>query len=188
MSIEQRVNQLITQGSIANGERMIAKAILILEDAGISIVNVKLIEIQTVYAKLQAVKAISGTAKPASISDKRSKMTAFVAKHIDEYRHCFAVKVNGQWRSLRPGSMGSRQACVKKMCAWIANNDYAYKWEDIINCAKSYVETQRGNSFKYLQQADYFIDKFGQSRLSALIEDSIAATKSSSSQQTTTHV
>lgn len=78
------------------------------------------------------------------------------------------------WRGLKPGSMGSLQSCKDKMKRWIKNNP-EYSFDDIINAAKLYLNTE-GRNIRFLQRADYFIYKQSnnreeESRLSAFIDD-----------------
>lgn len=84
---------------------------------------------------------------------------------IDKYRSL--------WKGLKPGSMGSKQACEKKLIRWMKENP-EYSFADVINAAKSYINSV--NNLRYLQNADYFIykqDKTGidSSRLSSFIDE-----------------
>lgn len=76
------------------------------------------------------------------------------------------------WKGLKPGSMGSEQACKDKLYRWMHNNP-SYNKNDILNAAKKYINSV--DNFNYLQQADYFIykkDLNGESsRLSAFIDE-----------------
>jgi len=76
------------------------------------------------------------------------------------------------WKGLKPGSMGSENACRDKMYKWMQDNP-SYNKEDIIKAAKLYIKSL--DNLNYLQQADYFIykkDAHGESsRLSAFIDE-----------------
>ena len=83
---------------------------------------------------------------------------------IEEYRKL--------WKGLKPGSMGSENACKEKMLRWMGENPN-YSKEDILKAAKIYINSL--NNYQYLQAAHYFIykkdGKEEDSRLSAFIEE-----------------
>ena len=83
---------------------------------------------------------------------------------IEEYRKL--------WKGLKPGSMGSENACKEKMERWMKENPN-YSKEDILKAAKIYINSL--NNYQYLQAAHYFIykkdGKEEDSRLSAFIEE-----------------
>ena len=83
---------------------------------------------------------------------------------IEEYRKL--------WKGLKPGSMGSENACKEKMLGWMGENPN-YTKEDILKAAKIYINSL--NNYQYLQAAHYFIykkdGKEEDSRLSAFIEE-----------------
>ena len=83
---------------------------------------------------------------------------------IEEYRNL--------WKGLKPGSMGSENACKEKMLRWMGENPN-YSKEDILKAAKIYINSL--NNYQYLQAAHYFIykkdGKEEDSRLSAFIEE-----------------
>ena len=83
---------------------------------------------------------------------------------IEEYRKL--------WKGLKPGSMGSENACKEKMLRWMGENPN-YSKEDIIKAARIYINSL--NNYQYLQAAHYFIykkdGKEEDSRLSAFIEE-----------------
>ena len=83
---------------------------------------------------------------------------------IEEYRKL--------WKGLKPGSMGSENACKEKMFRWMGENPN-YTKEDILKAAKIYINSL--NNYQYLQAAHYFIykkdGKEEDSRLSAFIEE-----------------
>ena len=83
---------------------------------------------------------------------------------IEEYRNL--------WKGLKPGSMGSENACKEKMLRWMGENPN-YTKEDILKAAKIYINSL--NNYQYLQAAHYFIykkdGKEEDSRLSAFIEE-----------------
>lgn len=91
-----------------------------------------------------------------------------IEKRIDEYRAVFSINREGKV-GLRLGSMGDRNACIKKLRKWFRN--YPNKtFDDVVNTAFYYVSNLNGN-YTYLKQADYFIEKDNQSLLSALIDE-----------------
>ena len=83
---------------------------------------------------------------------------------IEEYRKL--------WKGLKPGSMGSENACKEKMLRWMGENPN-YTKEDILKAAKIYINSL--NNYQYLQAAHYFIykkdGKEEDSRLSAFINE-----------------
>ena len=83
---------------------------------------------------------------------------------IEEYRKL--------WKGLKPGSMGSENACKEKMLRWMGENSQ-YSKEDILKAAKIYINSL--NNYQYLQAAHYFIykkdGKEEDSKLSAFIEE-----------------
>ena len=83
---------------------------------------------------------------------------------IEEYRKL--------WKGLKPGSMGSENACKEKMERWMKENPN-YSKEDILKAAKIYINSL--NNYQYLQAAHYFIykkdGKEEDSRLSAFINE-----------------
>lgn len=84
-----------------------------------------------------------------------------ITKNIQTYRNVF--------KGLKTGSMGDKKACISKLKKWF--EDYPDKTiEDVIAAAKYYIRTLN-KDYTYLQQADYFIMKNGQSRLSTMIDE-----------------
>ena len=83
---------------------------------------------------------------------------------IEEYRKL--------WKGLKPGSMGSENACKEKMLRWMGENPN-YTKEDILKAAKIYINSL--NNYQYLQAAHYFIykkdGKEEDSRLSTFVEE-----------------
>lgn len=98
------------------------------------------------------------------------KSKRLINNDIDE----FVEEFRSKWKGLKPGSMGTPKACKEKMLRWMSENP-TYTKEQILNAADMYINSLE--SFKYLQQADYFIyKKLGseeQSRLSAFIDESL---------------
>lgn len=85
-----------------------------------------------------------------------------VEEYIDQYRKIF--QDTGV-----PGKMGDKNSCIKKLTKWLKSNPNA-TMQGVLNTAKYYCENYR-NITTYLQQADYFIYKDDQSRLSALYDE-----------------
>lgn len=80
---------------------------------------------------------------------------------IDEYRLLFKNKTNAT------GIMGGKTQCSKKMLDFIKKNK-ATK-DEILGATELYLDSLQ--DVRYLQQADYFILKNGNSRLEAFLEE-----------------
>jgi hypothetical protein len=109
----------------------------------------------------------------SSYSDYKSKKvvkksTRIISEGFDE----FIEDYRKLWKGLKPGSMGSENACKEKMLRWMGENPN-YTKEDILKAAKIYINSL--NNYQYLQAAHYFIykkdGKEEDSRLSAFIEE-----------------
>ena len=109
----------------------------------------------------------------SSYSDYKSKKvvkksTRTISEGFDE----FIEEYRKLWKGLKPGSMGSENACKEKMLRWMGENPN-YSKEDILKAAKIYINSL--NNYQYLQAAHYFIykkdGKEEDSRLSAFIEE-----------------
>jgi hypothetical protein len=96
------------------------------------------------------------------------KSNRLLHDNIDE----FVTEYRKKWKGLKPGSMGSEQACKDKLLRWMSNNP-KYSKEEILNAADTYIKSL--NNYTYLQQADFFIykkeGKDEHSRLSAFIDE-----------------
>ena len=96
------------------------------------------------------------------------KSTRIISEGFDE----FIEDYRKLWKGLKPGSMGSENACKEKMLRWMGENPN-YTKEDILKAAKIYINSL--NNYQYLQAAHYFIykkdGKEEDSRLSAFIEE-----------------
>lgn len=96
------------------------------------------------------------------------KSTRTISGGFDE----FIEDYRKLWKGLKPGSMGSENACKEKMLRWMGENPN-YSKEDILKAAKIYINSL--NNYQYLQAAHYFIykkdGKEEDSRLSAFIEE-----------------
>ena len=109
----------------------------------------------------------------SSYSDYKSKKvvkksTRIISEGFDE----FIEEYRNLWKGLKPGSMGSENACKEKMLRWMGENPN-YTKEDILKAAKIYINSL--NNYQYLQAAHYFIykkdGKEEDSRLSAFVEE-----------------
>ena len=109
----------------------------------------------------------------SSYSDYKSKKvvkksTRTISEGFDE----FIEEYRKLWKGLKPGSMGSENACKEKMLRWMGENPN-YSKEDILKAAKIYINSL--NNYQYLQAAHYFIykkdGKEEDSRLSAFVEE-----------------
>lgn len=100
------------------------------------------------------------------------KITRRSSRSINNDINDFMVDFRNLWKGLKPGSMGSQNACNEKMTRWMKDNP-TYKKEDVIKAAKAYLKSV--NDYRFLQAADYFIykkDAHGESsRLSAFIDE-----------------
>jgi hypothetical protein len=83
---------------------------------------------------------------------------------IEEWRNLFpTVKVGG-----RPAK-GSKAGVIKKMLKFIKDNPKVTK-EEIFEATKSYIFEKKQKNYDYMQCADYFIEKNGNSTLESFIE------------------
>jgi hypothetical protein len=100
----------------------------------------------------------------------KDKLAEDIRDEIDIYRAVFSKGEKGLI-GLVPGALGDRKEIVKKLNRWFKENK-DYSMSDVINTARYYVNdiTKSGN-LKYLQSADFFIDKSGRSRLTSLIQE-----------------
>lgn len=83
---------------------------------------------------------------------------------IEDWRNLFPdIKI-----SSRPAK-GSKQNVIKKMLNFVKNNP-KYTQENIFNVTKMYLFEKQKQGYKYMQCADYFIEKNGVSTLESLLE------------------
>jgi len=103
---------------------------------------------------------------------KEKKITKKSNRVINEGFDEFIEEYRNLWKGLKPGSMGSENACKEKMLRWMGENPN-YTKEDILKAAKIYINSL--NNYQYLQAAHYFIykkdGKEEDSRLSAFVEE-----------------
>ena len=109
----------------------------------------------------------------SSYSDyKEKKIIKKSNRVINEGFDDFIEEYRKLWKGLKPGSMGSENACKEKMLRWMGENPN-YTKEDILKAAKIYINSL--NNYQYLQAAHYFIykkdGKEEDSRLSAFINE-----------------
>ena len=109
----------------------------------------------------------------SSYSDyKEKKIIKKSNRIINEGFNEFIEEYRKLWKGLKPGSMGSENACKEKMLRWMGENPN-YSKEDILKAAKIYINSL--NNYQYLQAAHYFIykkdGKEEDSRLSAFVEE-----------------
>lgn len=138
-----------------------------------SLSNKKLIKIlkiqdETKYvirhqAKVLVEKALNGSINITGSAEPRNLE---IDEEVKVFRRLF--------KGLKPGAMGSKGNCTKKLIRWL-NQNPEYSMEDVIKATKLYIASLKGD-YRYLQQADYFISKkHGKddetSRLSAFIEE-----------------
>lgn len=79
-----------------------------------------------------------------------------------------------KWKGLKPGSMGSLEACKSKLKRWMDENP-DYTFDEVLKAAELYIDSLNGD-YRYLQRADYFIYKQNNhkeesSNLSAFIDE-----------------
>jgi hypothetical protein len=101
------------------------------------------------------------------IDDELAQKLSDVSNWIQDYRNLF--KETG-----KPGVMGDRESCLAKMSKFISKYP-EYTKEQIFKATEFYISTQ-APSYRYLQQADYFIMKKDQdgnvkSRLAGHLEE-----------------
>ena len=101
-------------------------------------------------------------------SVKNKKVVKKSSRVISSELNEFIKEYRSLWKGLKPGSMGSENNCRDKLYKWMTENP-GYSKEDILKAAKIYLNTL--DNYKYLQAADYFILKDGNSRLSAFIDE-----------------
>lgn len=105
-------------------------------------------------------------------TSKEKKIIKKSVRAINNELDDFIIEYRNLWKGLKPGSMGSLEACREKMFRWM-NNHPSYSKEDILKAAKMYIN--QIDNIQYLQQADYFIYKKNglseDSRLSAFIDE-----------------
>lgn len=117
--------------------------------------------------------------KTTNTSITTSQASTYIAAgvyDIQKYRDVF--------KGYRVGSMGDKKACKSKMDKWLKDNE-EYSFEQVIEAAEYYIKSLQ-NDYKYLQQADYFIMKDKQSRLSAIIDDVVGDNTMTSNQTSRT--
>ena len=106
----------------------------------------------------------------SNYKDKKiiKKSNRIINEGFDE----FIKDYRNLWKGLKPGSMGSENACKEKMERWRKENPN-YSKADILKAAKIYINSL--NNYQYLQAAHYFIykkdGKEEDSRLSAFINE-----------------
>jgi hypothetical protein len=79
-----------------------------------------------------------------------SKLSNPIAEWIDGYRALFKGK--------KPGAMGSKEACIKKMEELFIRRPDLTK-EKVMAATQNYINAESLNRWKYMMQADYFISK-----------------------------
>ena len=108
----------------------------------------------------------------SDLNHKEKKIIKKSNRVINEGFDEFIEEYRKLWKGLKPGSMGSENACKEKMLRWMGENPN-YTKEDILKAAKIYINSL--NNYQYLQAAHYFIykkdGKEEDSRLSAFIEE-----------------
>ena len=96
-----------------------------------------------------------------------------VKSWYQEYRELFG-------KTRKPGAIGGRQAVIDKLTKFIS--DYPeYTREQILNATELYIRTC-APGYKYLMQADYFINKLdpdgtSRSKLLTFLEEDLGATR-----------
>jgi hypothetical protein len=89
------------------------------------------------------------------------KQGANFDEFINQYRQLFAD-------TGKVGAMGSKAGCDKKMRKFVAAHP-EWSYEFILQAAQAYIDSVR--ELKYLQQADYVIEKNNGSRLETYCEE-----------------
>lgn len=120
-----------------------------------------------VKSSLRDIQVIEETGRVKTTKRSDRELTNIIESGVELFR--------AEFRGLKPGSMGSRNNCKTKLRRWMVDNP-EYSFDNIIQAVKIYVNSMEG-SYRYLQQADYFIykresgTKEESSRLSAFIEE-----------------
>jgi len=70
---------------------------------------------------------------------------------IEEYRALFKGK--------KSGVLGTKDVCIKYMNEFISKHPQ-YTKEHILKATQMYIESCKNDGYKFLQQADYFIQKY----------------------------
>lgn len=104
-----------------------------------------------------------------TVNRRQIKKVQTIPEGIDD----FVKEFRSLWKGLKPGSMGSQNACRDKMIRWMETNP-DYNQEDILKASKVYLRSL--DNYRYLQNAEYFIykkdeNKVESSRLSAFIDE-----------------
>ncbi len=99
----------------------------------------------------------------------KDKLAEDIRDEIDIYRAVFSKNEKGLI-GLIPGALGDRKEIVKKLNRWFKETKGEFTMSDVINTARYYVnDIVKSGNLKYLQSADFFIEKSGRSRLTSLI-------------------
>ena len=113
-------------------------------------------------------KLIEKDYKTNSLITKRTRSKNAIAQEvinrIDEYQHFFSKTYCGL-----SGRKGPKSDCIKKLTKFLEENK-EYTFDDVLRVAKYYVDNYHQIS-TYLQRANYFIKKNGDSRLEELLSE-----------------
>ena len=86
----------------------------------------------------------------SDLNHKEKKIIKKSNRVINEGFDEFIEEYRKLWKGLKPGSMGSENACKEKMLRWMGENPN-YTKEDILKAAKIYINSL--NNYQYLQAA-----------------------------------
>ena len=126
--------------------------------------NIILREKAKLLIEFLEIESLNSVKKEKVIKKSKRIVTQEVLEFVDEFRN--------KWKGLKPGSMGSFNACKEKLIRWMIDNPN-YTHQQILKSADIYINSL--TNYQYLQQADYFIykkeGKDEHSRLSAFIDE-----------------
>jgi hypothetical protein len=88
-----------------------------------------------------------------------------VGKLVDDYRALFPTGVKTSGYPVK----GDRNACIKKMKIFLANNDFTP--QEILEATRAYLAIQKKNMWKATQLSHYYIEKDNVSNLANMCED-----------------
>ena len=109
-------------------------------------------------------KLITKNYKSGKLEIKEKSINKEVIDRIDEFQYLWSKTNTGL-----SGKKGAKSDCIKKLTTFLEENK-KYTFDDILRVSKYYVENYPQIS-TYLQRANYFIKKNGDSRLEELLSE-----------------
>lgn len=102
---------------------------------------------------------------------KKEELTKLVTARIDEYIAIFSKGGRGK-QGLRTGSLGTKAVAIKNLIKWMTEND-SYSFNQILHAAEYYTSIEGKQDYRYLVASHRFIYNKGESKLSAIIDESL---------------